>query len=418
MLGGGAFAYWAVEGQDWTPDRLAVAIAAFVLTCWGVVLAWFGGTCVRKNSFPLLFLLFMVPLPPVILDVFIGFLQRSSTEVSDVLFSLFGVPIVREGFVFSLSQFTIYVAEECSGIRSFLSLVITSLLAGYWFLETGWARVGLVVLVVPLAIAKNAMRIVGLALLANYVDPAFITNSPLHRSGGIPLFLLSLIVLICLAWLLRRWESRPASKDGSVRGSMDEREGRVVVESHTVRVLDPLTDLRWPGFVERHAAASAFHSRGWLRALQMTYGYQPLVLTTSRPTEPLTNALLLCVVQSWVTGDRVVSLPFTDHCEPLVENIEQLRALCAHLETLRRAQGWKYAEMRTSHAFLGAAESFRECVVYQWHRLDLRPGLDTLYRGFHKDCIRRRIGHAERQGLRYEEEGMNPSCGHFMISSC
>lgn len=218
LLGGGAFAYWAVEGQDWTPDRLAVAIAAFVLTCWGVVLAWFGGTCVRKNSFPLLFLLFMVPLPPVILDVFIGFLQRSSTEVSDVLFSLFGVPIVREGFVFSLSQFTIYVAEECSGIRSFLSLVITSLLAGYWFLETGWARVGLVVLVVPLAIAKNAMRIVGLALLANYVDPAFITNSPLHRSGGIPLFLLSLIVLICLAWLLRRWESRPASKDGSVRG--------------------------------------------------------------------------------------------------------------------------------------------------------------------------------------------------------
>lgn len=186
---------------------------------------------------------------------------------------------------------------------------------------------------------------------------------------------------------------------------MDEREGRVVVESHTVRVLDPLTDLRWPGFVERHAAASAFHSRGWLRALQMTYGYQPLVLTTSRPTEPLTNALLLCVVQSWVTGDRVVSLPFTDHCEPLVENIEQLRALCAHLETLRRAQGWKYAEMRTSHAFLGAAESFRECVVYQWHRLDLRPGLDTLYRGFHKDCIRRRIGHAERQGLRYEEGG-------------
>ena len=180
------------------------------------------------------------------------------------------------------------------------------------------------------------------------------------------------------------------------------------VASHTVHVLDPLRDPRWPGLVERHSAASVFHSRGWLRALQMTYGYEPLAVTTSRPTEPLTNALLCCVVRSWVTGDRVVSLPFTDHCEPLVEHIEQLRALCDHLETLRRTRGWKYAEMRTSGAFFGTTENFRECTVYQWHRLDLRSSLDALYGGFHKDCIRRRISHAERQRLRYEE-GQNGS---------
>lgn len=181
-----------------------------------------------------------------------------------------------------------------------------------------------------------------------------------------------------------------------------------VVTSHTVRVLDPLTDPRWPGFVERHSAASVFHSRGWLRALQMTYGYEPLAVSTSGPTEPLENALPFCLVRSWLTGDRLVSLPFTDHCEPLVENIEQLRALCTHLETLRRTQRWKYAEMRTSGAFLDAEEGLRECEVYRWHRLDLRPSLDALYKGFHKSCIRRRIRHAERQGLRYEE-GRNES---------
>ena len=181
-----------------------------------------------------------------------------------------------------------------------------------------------------------------------------------------------------------------------------------VVTSHTVRVLDPLTDPRWPGFVERHSAASVFHSRGWLRALQKTYGYEPLAITSSTPIEPLTSALLFCVVQSWMTGDRVVSLPFTDHCEPLVESIEQLRALRTHLETLRRTQRWKYAEMRTSGVFLHAEEGLRECEVYRWHRLDLRPSLDALYKGFHKSCIRRRIRHAERQGLRYEE-GRNES---------
>lgn len=65
--------------------------------------------------------------------------------------------------------------------------------------------------VVPLAITKNAFRIVGLALLANYVNPTYITNSALHRSGGIPLFLLSLVVLFGVVWFLRRCECRSAS---------------------------------------------------------------------------------------------------------------------------------------------------------------------------------------------------------------
>ncbi|MBX3304864.1 MAG: GNAT family N-acetyltransferase [Nitrospira sp.] len=184
---------------------------------------------------------------------------------------------------------------------------------------------------------------------------------------------------------------------------MAEQEGHNTIKSHTVRLLDPLTDPRWPGFVEQHPAASVFHTRGWLRTLQTTYGYEPLAVTTSTPTERLTNALVFCVVRSWVTSDRVVSLPFTDHCEPLVEHIAQLHAIGTHLETLRRKQGWRYVEMRTSGTFLGSDESIRECSVYQWHRLDLRPNLDELYGSFHRDCIRRRIRHAERQSLRYEE---------------
>lgn len=176
----------------------------------------------------------------------------------------------------------------------------------------------------------------------------------------------------------------------------------------SVWTINPLLDDRWSEFVDRHPNSSVFHTIGWLHALHATYGYEPVAFTTSAPSEKLTNALLFCVVRSWLTRDRLVSLPFTDHCEPLVENVEQLRTLCAHLETLRRTQGWRYAEMRTNGALLGAVESFRECKVHQWHRLDLRSSLDVLYKGFHKDCIRRRIRHAERQGLRYEE-GRNES---------
>lgn len=187
---------------------LSPTIFSFVVVCWGAFLLCYGLHAFRMASFGLGLLLFMVPFPSAMLDAVVGFLQRSSAEVTDILFSMLGVPVFREGFVFSLSHFTIHVAEECSGIRSFLSLVIIALLAGHWFLKSGWSTVGLVAVVVPLAIVKNASRIVGLALLANYVDPTYITNSVLHRSGGIPLFLLSLIILFGLVWGLNRIEKR------------------------------------------------------------------------------------------------------------------------------------------------------------------------------------------------------------------
>lgn len=219
LLGGLAYwsGGWSAGIQDWTPDRLAVTIAALVLTWWGIFLLSFGWTCVRQNLFALVFLLLMVPLPSVLLSAVVGFLQRSSAEAAATLFAVLDVPVFREDLIFHLSQLTIHVAEECSGIRSFLSLLITSLLAGHWFLRMGWAKASLVAFVVPLAIIKNAFRIVGLALLANYVDQTYITNSVLHRAGGIPLFILSLFVLVGVVWVLRTFERQVGSPAGVVK---------------------------------------------------------------------------------------------------------------------------------------------------------------------------------------------------------
>lgn len=208
MVAGVAVSFATEEPMSETLAGLSPTIFSFVVVCWGAFLLCYGLYAFRMASFGLGLLVFMVPFPSVMLDAVVGFLQRSSAEVTDILFSMLGVPVFREGFVFSLSHFTIHVAEECSGIRSFLSLVIIALLAGHWFLKSGWSKAGLVAVVVPLAIVKNACRIVGLALLANYVDPTYITNSALHRSGGIPLFLLSLLILFVLVWGLNRIEKR------------------------------------------------------------------------------------------------------------------------------------------------------------------------------------------------------------------
>ena len=208
LVGLGAIGYWLADPVAYGADHLSLTILALVVASWGIFLFCYGLRTCRTFSFGLLFLLCMVPLPAGLLHTIIVFLQRSSAEVTDIGFSLLGVPVIRDGFVFGLSNMTISVDEGCSGIRSTLSLIIFSIVAGQFFLRSVWGKLGIVAVVVPLSIIKNGVRIVVLSLLANYVDPSFLTDSTLHDFGGHSLFVLSVVILISLVWLLRRFEQR------------------------------------------------------------------------------------------------------------------------------------------------------------------------------------------------------------------
>ena len=169
-----------------------------------------------------------------------------------------------------------------------------------------------------------------------------------------------------------------------------------------IHTLNPLEDSRWDDLVARHPRASAFHQRGWLQALARTYGYEPVVLTTSSPTAELKNGLLLCRVKSWLTGRRLVSLPFSDHCEPICDSIEEMNALICFSQAVSHDQHYRYVEVRpTSEDFAQttAGSDFRPAGGYFLHVMDLRPNLDDLFRSLDKDCVQRRIRRAERAGL-------------------
>jgi len=164
----------------------------------------YGWEAFRKNPFPFLFMVFMIPIPEVILHKIINVLQVASTEVSDLLFGLMGVPYTRDGFVFNLPRISIEVAEECSGIRSSLALFITSVLAGYFFLDEFWKKTALALFVFPVTVFKNGIRIITLSLLGSYVDEKFLTQSWLHHSGGFVFFIPALALLGLALWALRR----------------------------------------------------------------------------------------------------------------------------------------------------------------------------------------------------------------------
>ena len=165
--------------------------------------------------------------------------------------------------------------------------------------------------------------------------------------------------------------------------------------------IDPLRDPRWQAFVERHPSASVFHSVAWLTALRRTYGYNPVVFTTSSPTDELRNGLLFCRVRSWLTGPRMVSLPFSDYCEPLCDSGE-FEFLVRYLQSALDHQKWRYLEIRLVNARFsrGAEEAgFRVKDKHLLHRVSLRSSLADLLRSFDKDSIQRRIRRAERGGL-------------------
>lgn len=186
-------------------------------------------------------------------------------------------------------------------------------------------------------------------------------------------------------------------------------------EKSRIRIfeIDPLRDPRWRAFLEIRTDASLFHRVEWLQALKSCYGYEPRVLSLSPQGEPLTNALLFCQVRSPLTGRRVVSVPFSDHCEPLVNGAEELQQLLQGLSERVDRGRWKYFEFRPIVSVPVSTNSFAISNEYFLHRLDLRHSEEELFHGFHKNSVQRKLRRAERESLRYQEGSSEVLLEHF-----
>jgi exosortase len=185
-----------------------VAAFAIVLVWTGLFVLCYGIEALRRATFPFLFLLLTVPIPMRLMDDVTVFLQKGSAEVTYSLFKLLGIPVFRDGFKFTLPGIEIEVAKECSGIRSGLSLFITSILAGHLFLRSKWNQLWFVIFTIPVVIFKNAVRIVILSSLAVYVDRGFLFGN-LHHRGGLLFGLIAVAILAVALLILQKSEPGP-----------------------------------------------------------------------------------------------------------------------------------------------------------------------------------------------------------------
>jgi exosortase len=200
-------------------DRLSVVAALIALVWIAAFILFYGITSFKAAAFPLTFLLLMSPLPAFVTDRLTSVLQRGSATTCYALFRIVGVPVIRHGFLFSLPGVDIEVAEQCSGIHAGLSLFIAGLLAEHFVLRGIWKKACFILCILPIAIFKNAVRIVTIAWLGIHVNPHFF-HGALHREGGLPFSLLALAMMAILLWVLRAPSQDTTALCGSLKNSV------------------------------------------------------------------------------------------------------------------------------------------------------------------------------------------------------
>ena len=124
----------------------------------------------------------------------------------------------------------------------------------------------------------------------------------------------------------------------------------------SLEIIDPTRYPKWDELLLRTPGASFFHSSGWAKVLAESYGYTPLYFTVLENGK-LRALVPMMEVNSFLTGKRGVSLPFTDYCEPIIEEGIEFQDLLNPIIDHGKKNGWKYIELRGGEKYLRNQES-------------------------------------------------------------
>lgn len=155
-------------------------------------------------------------------------------------------------------------------------------------------------------------------------------------------------------------------------------------------------DARWAALAAGQPEATIFHHPAWLALLQECYGYRPVLLASLGGDGQAVAALPLMQIDSRLTGRRLVSLPFSDFCPPLVTDGVSLRDLAEGLQSWRRQAGWPEICV---HWPLPEAEGVCPAEPVARHITHLDPDSERVFRGFARTQVQQRIRKAEREGV-------------------
>ncbi|GKT07868.1 exosortase A [Desulforhabdus sp. TSK] len=178
----------------------------------GLVLFNLGVQAFKLWSFPLFFLVFMIPLPVILFNAITFPLQNLAAQNAAWALDLLGVPVLLDGNVLHLSHYSLGVTEACSGIRSLVSLLMIAVVWGYFAFKSIGPRLLLAIAAVPITIAANSVRVIVTGLIVQYLGLQY-AEGFYHTLLGWLIFLVAFIGLACVHALIalgQRFRQREA----------------------------------------------------------------------------------------------------------------------------------------------------------------------------------------------------------------
>jgi exosortase len=196
-------------GAEWFLKRFSL-----IIVIAGLILYLYGKAFFRELLFPIVFLIFMVPLPAIMYKELAFKLQLLVSVVSAKLIPLAGVALYREGNILYVSTGPLAVEEACSGMRSIMALLALSSLFAYLMYESRLKQWILVAFALPIAVVTNIIRVTVTGIMAHYWGKEF-AEGILHESFGWLVFVIAFALLYLLSKVLDLLIPSAKKEDGA-----------------------------------------------------------------------------------------------------------------------------------------------------------------------------------------------------------
>jgi exosortase len=199
----------AKVGSEYFLQRTSMIVVLF-----GISFYLFGGRLTRTVQLPLVYLIFMIPLPAIIWNRIAFPMQLFASSITEDVVRLIGLPILREGNVLHLAQTTLEVVDACSGLRSLVTMLALGTAFAFITHREAWKRWVLFLSVFPIAVAVNIIRLSATAILASRYGSE-VAHGFLHDFSGWVVFVAGIAMLFGVEWALSRIGKAEVVKDGA-----------------------------------------------------------------------------------------------------------------------------------------------------------------------------------------------------------
>lgn len=174
---------------------------SFLLVLVGLILHLYGWRILRAIWFPVFFLVFMVPLPMVVITNISFKMKLFAAQISEIVLNNMGLKAERQGSIIYLQHTQVVVEDVCSGLRSLISLGALGSIFAYWLKAPRWKRVFLFLTTIPIAVITNVCRVVFLSAVSE-IWGAQHAGGFIHDASGFAVFALAFVLLLGMSKLI------------------------------------------------------------------------------------------------------------------------------------------------------------------------------------------------------------------------